>query len=77
MFVGEDVISVSGTGGTKGNFVIAPGKIDERIQKILEEEKLDRSDMENAWKEDIREVQEETISKTDEVSYLHMAMIFL
>ncbi|XP_046864470.1 uncharacterized protein LOC124458519 isoform X3 [Xenia sp. Carnegie-2017] len=67
LFVGEDVISVSGTGGTKGNFVIAPGKIDERIQKILEEEKLDRSSMENAWKEDIREVQEETIRKTDEL----------
>ena len=74
LFVDEDVITVSAVGGAPGGkgsggqFHLAPGKIDERVRSILEEEKLDRVVMEKAWKEDVREVQEEASRRTDSVS---------
>ena len=74
MFVDEDVITVSAVGGGSvgrsggGQFHLAPGKIDERVRSILEQENLDRVDMEKSWKQDVREVQEEANRRTDSVS---------
>ena len=71
LFVDEDVITVSAVGGASGgksgggSFHLAPGKIDERVRSILEEENLDRVDMEKTWKEDVREIQEEASRRTD------------
>lgn len=74
LFVDEDVITVSAVGGAPaesggaGKFHLVPGKIDERVRSILEEENLSRVDMENCWKEDVREIQEEASRRTDSVS---------
>ena len=74
MFVDEDVITLSAVGGAPpgsggvGQFHLAPRKIDERVRSILEEENLNRIDMENCWKEDVREIQEEANRRTDSVS---------
>jgi hypothetical protein len=76
LFVDEDVITVSAVGGASGGssgggqFHLAPGKIDERVHSILKQEKLDRVEMENSWKEDVREVQEEASRRTDSVSVI-------
>jgi hypothetical protein len=74
LFVDEDVIRVSAVGGAPGGsggggqFHLAPGKIDERVRSILEQENLNRDDMESSWKEDVREVQEDANRRTDSVS---------
>ena len=74
LFVDEDFITVSAIGGAPGGpsgggqLHIAPGKIDERVRSILEEEDLNRVDMEKSWKEDVHEVQEEANRRTDSVS---------
>ena len=71
LFVDEDIITVSAVGGATGGkggggqFHLAPGKIDDRVRSILEQENLDRVDMEKTWKEDVREVQEEATRRTD------------
>ena len=74
LFAEENVLTVSAVGGASGSsssggqFYLAPGKIDERVRSILEEENLDRVDMENSWKKDVSEAQEEVERRTDNVS---------
>ena len=74
MFAEEDILTVSSVGGASGGsgsggqFYLAPGKIDERVRSILEQENLDRVDMENSWKKDVSEAQEEVERRTDSVS---------
>lgn len=58
-------------------FHLAPGKIDERVRSILEEENLNRVAMENSWKEDIREVQDEASRRTDNVRYDHILIVYI
>ena len=72
MFVEEDVLVVSSVGGSssggRGTFHLAPAKIDERVESILEKENLNRDDMEKSWKEDIRELQDESFVRIESVS---------
>ena len=72
MFVEEDVLVVSSVGGSSrsggGTFHLAPGKIDDRVESILEKENLNRNDMEKSWKEDIRELQDEAFVRVENVS---------
>ena len=74
LFADEDIITVSAAGGSSGGlgsggqFHLAPGKIDERVHNILEQENLDRGDMEKCWKKDVSEAQEEVERRTESVS---------
>ena len=67
-FVKEEVLVVYGKSSSTV-FHLAPGKIDERVHSVLENENLNYDKMEKAWKGQINDLENEMSQRTIKVCF--------